>query len=319
MGNFTASSNYIKVKTKPFKKKHILFRKNVVTIPVQLIEPVCRKGNVKFLTLWMKLKRDFRSGHFHSFDKKPSWYPGSKETFRRHINNMVELKWIVKEKRNKGFRLISYQKLWDLELNTKQKEKSDYCKKFKSFDNCSFSELLFEIQKYAVRINYMQQIDNIAKVNTNKQNIVSEKLRDKWFEALKRKYLKNVCMLADLKRQNRTSLSCKGMGKLFGKSEYYGNQIYHQFIDDGFLTRKMISKKLPYPVSTFHKLKREVPYPVYLTSKGIFRKKTSFVLNDFVNEDLKPLVKKPLSKTLCNDGCINTCDTLLTNYVTPNP
>ena len=262
-----------------------LFNKNLVLYPPAIVSNVAKEGNLKYFVLWLKLKRRHISSHSHSFTKKPSWYPGSKETYRRHLNKMIELEWVKRD--GKGFRLISLKKLYELEYN-KFKNSEDTgvsFSRFTSTTNSSYQNLLYEFQKIVIRNNYDQQIYNITTFTVDLQKIHCGKLREKYRKTLLRKNISNVCALADLDRSNRTNLSLKGCGNLFGKSAGYGNKLMKKLIEDKFLIRQVQTKFIPVAASNHKHFQSNVYYSTFVSKGLLFKKKTSIMLTSYLKDN----------------------------------
>lgn len=262
-----------------------LFDKSLVLYPPAIVSNVAREGNLKYFVLWLKLKRRHISSHSHSFTNKPSWYPGSKETYRRHLNKMIDLEWVKRD--GKGFRLISLKKLYELEYN-KFKDAEDTgvsFNHFKSIPNSSYQELLYEFQKIVIRNNYDQQIYNITTFTVDLQKIHCGKLREKYRKTLLRKNISNVCALADLDRSNRTNLSLRGCGNLFGKGAGYGNKLMKKLIEDKFLIRQVQTKFIPVAASNHKHFQNNVYYSTFVSKGLLFKKKTSIMLTSYLKND----------------------------------
>lgn len=264
------------------------FNKNLILYPPTVIPYVAERGDLKYFVLWLKLKRRHISGHSHSFMKKPSWYPGSKETYRRHLNKMIELGWVVRDGR--GFRLISLKKLYKLEYIKYNKIEDESqvdisFNRFISINNDSFQNLLYEFQKIVVRTNYDQQIYNITDFVVKLQKIHCEKLKEKYRKHLLKYNFKNVCRLADLERSNRTNLSSKGLGKLFGKSAGFGHEFMHKLIDDKFLIRQVQTKYIPVSAALHKEFSSTVYYSTFISKGKVYKKKTSIMLTSYLQEN----------------------------------
>lgn len=264
------------------------FNKNTILYPPTVVPFIAEKGELKYFVLWLKLKRRHISGHSHSFMSKPSWYPGSKETYRRHLNKMIELGWVKRD--NKGFRLISLKKLYKLEYikhNNIQDESQIEISfnRFVSINNDSFQNLLYEFQKIVVRTNYDQQIYNITDFVVKLQKIHCEKLKEKYKKHLLKYNFKHVCRLADLERSNRTNLSSKGLGKLFGKSSGFGHQFMHKLIDDKFIIRQVQTKYIPVSAALHKQFDSTVYYSTFISKGKMYKKKTSIMLTSYLKEN----------------------------------
>lgn len=264
------------------------FNKNTILYPPTVVPYIAERGDLKYFVLWLKLKRRHISGHSHSFMKKPSWYPGSKETYRRHVNKMIELGWVIRD--GKGFRLISLKKVYKLEYikynNIHDESQIDInFNRFISINNDSFQNLLYEFQKIVVRTNYDQQIYNITNFVVKLQKIHCEKLREKYRKHLLKYNFKHVCRLADLERSNRTNLSSKGLGKLFGKSSGYGHIFMHKLIDDKFIIRQVQTKYIPVSAALHEQFNSTVYYSTFISKGKMYKKKTSIMLTSYLKDN----------------------------------
>lgn len=283
----------LKLATK-FDKK-LKFKRETIYVNRNLLYHISHTGNLKLLTLFLKLKREYRSGHFHSFSKKPKWYPGSIQTFRRHINKMIDLEWIEKEpKHNKGFRLISLTNLYNLysdkiELVRHQTYRAGAF----AFDNTNWTTLLDTFKKEVIIGNYKRQIHHMVTIGVKLQKIVCGRNKRMEYHRLKSKYYNNVCDLASLDRINRTRLSSRGMGKLFGKGTSFGQKTYQQLIQEGFLTRLIKNKLVTTNVAKLAVYKLHKGCTAYKCNGKVFRKETSFFINSFADPTSLASFNKP--------------------------
>lgn len=262
------------------------FNRQNVYIQRTLLNHISQLGELKLLTLFLKLKREYRSGHFHSFDKKPSWYPGSNQSFRRFVNKMIQLGWVEKSKKyGSGFNLRSLKHLYELYQKDIEIKDHDYCIKAHGFDNLDFQSLFLSLQKEVITSNYKKQIYNITQAETTLQNIRCEKIKKTIFKLFLKRNLNNVERLAQLHRGNKTNLSSKGLGKLFGKSSAYGQLLFKQLIDEQFLTRQIENKFVNSNVMKLEHYKNtRSNCTAFIVNNKIYRKNTSIIINSFIKE-----------------------------------
>lgn len=191
------------------------FNRKEIPVPENMILYALKYGDIRHLAHYLKYKRIFRSGHFHS-KQVPKGIDICRSTFHNHINALIDLGWA--EALPTGFRLVSTRKI----MKHLASIHHDY--KFKGIrhiQNGTISDIISELR----RIVLVREHNQLDFVRTAKRLDIRFK-QGREIPKYHRDFIANG-------QTHNTAMSIKMIGQVFRMSSTTGHRLKRRWEAEG--------------------------------------------------------------------------------------
>lgn len=196
----------------------MVFDKEIIVVPENVVMYANRQMITNELALFLKYKRVFKSGHFHS-KSAPEELNICRSTFHNHVKSFIELGWA--EKLDHGFRLISIYKIAKDISGIHRKYKF---KRLHHFKNGKKADIVSELRQIIFRRKHIH-ID--FRESAKKQDI---------FYSPNLRLNKQAKRIIEHGLSNIAAIGIKSIGNLWGMSSATGHRQKMRWQSEGSIS-----------------------------------------------------------------------------------